>query len=289
MILANRNMDRPSEVYIATNLVNGKIYVGVTTAGRLGRRIWEHGRDAKANISNSKFHNALRKHGIKNFFFEVVERHPNMTAGFVAEMRLIAELSPAYNTRKGGEGGNYGDLTAEGRERQKAACRGNKWRLGKTHTPEVREKLRQAAISNPVALTKFGHLGPKAASKMVVCLNDGSVYESASSAARTHGLAKSTVTHLCKRDKKRVTAGKCDLVFRYFGDHHGGTEEVSRAITARRILAREVVCVSDGTVLSSLLSASKTYGIPHTSLGRHCEDGRPLKNGLIFKYVEAVK
>jgi group I intron endonuclease len=289
--VANTDLTRPSEVYIATNLVNGKFYIGVTTQGRLGRRIYEHGRaaDSSKKQYKNKFYNAIRKHGIKNFHFEVVERYPTMAEGFVAEIRLIAELKPQYNSTKGGEhprGG--GPLSPEGRERQKAACRGNKWRLGKSHTLEVREKLSRAAIANPVALKTFGHLGPIAISKKVVCLNTGEVYKSASEAARQNNLDKGSVISICQRSKRRVAAGKGDLVFRYLGDHLGGEDEVRQMLSKRRILSKEVVCMNDGAIYPSLLNASKTCGIPHGTLQRHCIDSRPLKNGLRFKYVSEI-
>ena len=284
--MANIDLNRPADVYIATNLVNGKIYVGVTTKGRLGKRIYEHTRDSKK--LNTKFYKAIRKHGIQNFYFEVVESHPSMAAGFVAEIRLIAELSPAYNSTKGGEGASGVPISPEGRERQKAACRGNKWRLGKTHTPEVKERLRQAAIANPIALKTFGHLGPEAASKKVVCLNTGEIYKSASFAARVLGLDKNVVIQVCQRNKKRVTAGG-DLIFRYLGDHHGGVEEAREEIRRRRILSNEVVCLDNGKIFSSLLEAAATNGIAKSTLQRHCADGRPLRCGLRFVYAEDVE
>lgn len=281
------DMNRPSVVYIATNLINSKIYVGVTGKGRLGRRIYEHARDARLRVNKGKFYKAIRKYGIENFFFEAVEDHPSMTDALVAEMRIIADISPEYNSTLGGDGGRGGslNLTEDGREKLRARHRGNKYRLGKTHSSETKEKLRKAAISNPIALKKFGHLGPKSCSKAVVCLNDGSTYESASAAARFHGLDKNTVIQVCQRHKRRVSAGR-DLVFRYFGDHHGGPEEAAIILSRRRILSNGVKCENDGRVLSSLLQAAKAYGIPKTSLARHCSDGRPLKNGLQFKYVE---
>jgi group I intron endonuclease len=288
--MANTDMNRPSVVYTATNLVNGKMYVGVTTKGRLGRRIYEHDQAAArmSKKTNSKFYNAIRKYGIKNFFFEEVGHYSTMTEGFVAEIKLIAELAPAYNSTKGGEGWRGGslDLTEEERESIRARHRGNKYRLGKTHTPEAREKLRQAALANTAGMDKIKKMEVHPASKTVVCLNDGKIYKSASHAARVLGLDKNVLIQVCERHKRRFTVGG-DLVFRYFGDHEGGVDEVADLLKRRRILSKKVACISDGIVLSSLLKAAKRYGIARMTLQRHCEDGRPLKNGMTFKYVEA--
>lgn len=60
-------------IYLATNLINGKKYVGQTKDKRLDRRIQEHLYDAADKTKNVAFHNALNKYRIENFKVEIIE------------------------------------------------------------------------------------------------------------------------------------------------------------------------------------------------------------------------
>ena len=67
-------MEIISGIYKITNLINNKIYIGQSI--NIYQR-WEAHKYTSLN-KNSKeyniyFHNALRKYGINNFFFEIVE------------------------------------------------------------------------------------------------------------------------------------------------------------------------------------------------------------------------
>ena len=55
-------------IYQYTNMKNGKVYIGSTD--NVAKRKEEH----LQATDNSKFHKALRKYGIVNFLFEVLER-----------------------------------------------------------------------------------------------------------------------------------------------------------------------------------------------------------------------
>ena len=61
-------------IYKATNLVNGKVYVG-QTVNTLKYRKDQHWREAICpSRKNVHFHNALLKYGIDNFEFEIIDR-----------------------------------------------------------------------------------------------------------------------------------------------------------------------------------------------------------------------
>lgn len=58
-------------IYLATNLANGKMYVGQTTVA-LELRIYRH--EWKANNGSTLyFHNSLRKHGVQGFEWRVID------------------------------------------------------------------------------------------------------------------------------------------------------------------------------------------------------------------------
>lgn len=60
-------------IYLATNQINNKRYIGQTKTGRLARRIYEHETDAKYTYYTCIFHAAILKYGIENFTFEIIE------------------------------------------------------------------------------------------------------------------------------------------------------------------------------------------------------------------------
>lgn len=93
-------------VYVATNTVNGKQYVG-KTIGTMENRRWYHERDTKKN-SALVFHRALRKYGFDAFDWKVLFESGSNAVLIKVEIRTIVDLkarSPyGYNLTDGGEG-----------------------------------------------------------------------------------------------------------------------------------------------------------------------------------------
>ena len=61
-------------IYKYTNQINGKVYIGQSIDIR--QRQYAHKSSAyneKANDFNAQFHQAIRKYGIENFDFEILE------------------------------------------------------------------------------------------------------------------------------------------------------------------------------------------------------------------------
>ena len=58
-------------IYKITNQVNGKVYIGQSV--RIKQRWSQHKAEAKENRRNTLLYNAMRKYGIENFTFEVIE------------------------------------------------------------------------------------------------------------------------------------------------------------------------------------------------------------------------
>jgi hypothetical protein len=78
---------------------------------------------------------------------------------------------------------------------------------GKKRTDEAKEKLRKLAMQNIETFRKNAHLGPISLSKKVICLDDGTVFESASAAARAYGLKKATsISDVCSGKPSRTRA-----------------------------------------------------------------------------------
>lgn len=201
----------PCLLYMFTNVLNGKRYIGVTTQ-RLVVRTQQHFAAAKRCANNGAFYRAIRKYGRDAFRVEVIGECKTAADGLKEEMRLIALLKPEYNSTAGGE--SKAPLSAAGRAKLVARHKGNSYHLGKSHSPETKARLRDLAIENMDIFRQFQALGPKASSRPVLCVDDGRIYESASAAARSYGVCKSAVIELCLGQKFRRTVGGRRFTYR---------------------------------------------------------------------------
>lgn len=149
------------EIYLVTNLINGKHYVGVTSQG-VETRFKEHLWDAHKG-SKTIFHNALRKYGVENFRLEILESNISPECAGEREQYYIRAYDSYYVSRKGynmTEGGNgtvgyvFTDevkqkLSEASKGRKFSAQRNEKLRqamLGREIRPEWREAIRQSRL-----------------------------------------------------------------------------------------------------------------------------------------------
>jgi group I intron endonuclease len=125
-------------VYLVTNRVNGKRYVGKTKQP-LERR-WTQHKSAAKTCSKNKMPIvcAIRKYGSESFEHQILETCDSAEAVIAAEIRWIAELNTTdprvgYNCTAGGEGLSH--VTDEVRRRMSEAHK------GKFHTAASRAKM----------------------------------------------------------------------------------------------------------------------------------------------------
>ena len=99
-------MDDNYCVYIHTNKINGKKYVGQTKHGDNPKeKRWKYGDGYK---SCTYFYNAILKYGWNNFEHEIVDKNLTKDEAYSMEQKLISELDTrnpnvGYNIRIGGE------------------------------------------------------------------------------------------------------------------------------------------------------------------------------------------
>lgn len=133
-------------IYLATNNVNGKQYVGYDSAWP--RRMRSHITSAKSNSPRAykqRFHDALRKYGPENFTWTVLyqswdqEHTLNvMEAHFIAEYRTFVgyEDCNGYNLTEGGEGQKNRPMSQETRDKKSASLTNKPTAMSNAvHTP----------------------------------------------------------------------------------------------------------------------------------------------------------
>ena len=119
-------MKKHNIVYKTTNLINGKIYIGVHSTNKL-----EDGYIGSGKI----FKDALKKYGLDNFFREVLFDFETAEEAYAKEKEMVSKEfineSDNYNCKVGGEQGACSELT-----KQKFKLRPNKWKDLKGKTGE---------------------------------------------------------------------------------------------------------------------------------------------------------
>jgi hypothetical protein len=173
----------------------------------------EHVYAAAKNKLNGHFQRALRKYDRATFKIELLKHFDSREDAFNAEIEYIALNNPVYNSTLGGDGARGHKSTPKVKETNVRIHSGNKYRLGKIHSDDVKSLLRENAIKNIAIFQQYAAMGPKKSAKPVICIDNGLCFESASAAARHYSLAKSAVIELCLGKNYRKTVG--GLRFKY--------------------------------------------------------------------------
>ena len=105
-----------AEVYVITNIINNKQYVGKTNRDSESR-LQEHFRESNLSRSeNRPLYRAISKYGIDNFTLEVIGRNLTPQEASDLEVEKIRELQTfgnGYNATIGGDGKTYRLATEE--------------------------------------------------------------------------------------------------------------------------------------------------------------------------------
>lgn len=128
-------------VYLHTNKLNGKVYVGITHHVNPNKR-W--GYSGQKYTHCNKFKNAIKKYGWENFDHTILCR-TNKERAIVIEKALIAHYKNhgiSYNLSDGGEGVEA--ITEENRKKLSERMQNNHPMKGRHHSLEARAKISEA-------------------------------------------------------------------------------------------------------------------------------------------------
>ena len=113
-------------VYKITNIVTGKVYIGVTKRTLKAR--WSDHKEC-IHTKNYKLYYSMRKHGIENFVIEEIAKAETVEELFNLERKFIIEydsFNKGYNATIGGDGPTGHVWTKESREKMRIAQTGEK-------------------------------------------------------------------------------------------------------------------------------------------------------------------
>ena len=135
-------------IYLATNLVNNKKYIGQTTKERFEERQLEHLFDTFHLSNNVAFHNAIKKYGYENFKFEIIEENVSKQDIDSREQYWIAHYntyihaknSNGYNETLGGQG-THGYIFTEADKQKMSIKQKQYWKNLKENNPTEYSRL----------------------------------------------------------------------------------------------------------------------------------------------------
>lgn len=193
-------------IYMATNKINGKEYIG-QTVGNLQKRKRQHIRRALSENNNVYFCNAIRKHGPDNFDWEILHDNINdiddLNRLEVYYIKLYDTYNNGYNLTLGG-GGRSGcivsDVTKkklsvlnEGKNnRMYGSCRSGKEApmYGKRHSKETKKKMSEGRIGK-----YYGKDSPVARAVII----NGNYFDTITEASKFFNISPSAISMRLKR------------------------------------------------------------------------------------------
>ena len=201
-------------IYKATNILNGKMYIGQTT--RPERRFAEHTwQGSKSKILST----AIKKHGKENFEFNIMCWCPDKAYADMVETKLIEAHDTrrvGYNICVGGEGfGSGEDHPCHGRkasdEERRLKSEGKRGALnpnyGKPNSPEQKAKIRESLLGRVIAWGDKISAAKKNKKSIVLCRNNTEVrIESITKAATFIGVQQCNLKKALDR-KNNVCKG----------------------------------------------------------------------------------
>lgn len=156
------NEERKWCVYMHTNKINGKKYIGITCQNP--ERRWRNG----CGYPTTHFKNAIKKYGWENFIHEILYTDLSKHEACEIEIQLISKFNTTnrkngYNISTGGESGTSGmHQSEEAKKKISNACSGHpvsketrqkisNARIGRFASEETKQKISNAKKGQPLS------------------------------------------------------------------------------------------------------------------------------------------
>jgi len=253
-------------VYMATNIVNGKRYIGMTRR-TLGYRRSAHIGRAERGEENAcpRITAAIRKYGRDAFEWCVLQDGLSVSDAKAKEVELIALLKPEYNVTVGGDGGG---TIAWNKRSVICLDDGNVF-----PSMDAAGKFYGASSGSEVSLACQN-------GKTVVHGRHFEIYTVPLTDAERHAKIDARKKKKISERKKtnREPLGRLSVRTR---------DKLGRRMTGPRSVSRQVKCLDDGELYESASAAAAAYGVAKSGLIELCLGKRNRKTigGLRFIYV----
>lgn len=177
-------------VYVATNTVNGKKYVGATKQSLLARKAKHASKAATGSLY--AFHVALREHGVTAFTWEILHETSDADEAWRLEAQEVTRQNSmidgeGYNMTRGGRGSLGYRQTEEAKAKLSVIA------TGRRHTEEFKQARREQLLKKSPAIVK---LAPSLWSEIKRLRDSG---QSFAKIGAVYAVRPETVFYFCKR------------------------------------------------------------------------------------------
>ena len=280
-------------VYIHTNKINNKKYVGQTCIGvknRWGKDGRNYLRKRNGIYDQPIFAHAILKYGWDNFQHEVVKDCLTKEDADALEILLIESLNTTdskygYNSRGGG---SHGSLSEETKRKVSESLR------GKNHSEETRKKMSESHKGikhSDESIMKMREAQVKAQTVRKIAQYDMKgniirIWNCIADAGRELGIDVSSIAKCCKGQYSKSG----EFIWKYIEDELT-EEELSlrnkdkrERLVAQYSLSGEFICV-----FNSITEASLKTGIYRNGIYRCCNGLRNNAGGFIWKHYDDIE
>ena len=225
------------KIYKHTNVINGKSYIGQTSAKDPKTR-WANGKGYSRR--NPVFYKAIQKYGWENFKHEIlVDNILTLEEANKLEIKFIAQYHTyikdpdcwGYNTTPGGSGRPH------------------------SQSEEVKQKISKSLKGRVFTAEHKAKISKTLNRKQVVCIELNTVYESISEASRQTGIRRENI-------KSAVNGLRASA-----GGYHWAEASSTEQINTLKQLAgkckaakRKIRCIETDVVYESITEAAKATG-----------------------------
>lgn len=236
-------------VYKATNKKNGKIYIGQTV-----NTLKERNRTRK--YGKSIFDYAFRKYGEDGFDWEILEEVDNIDLlnereSYWIEFYNSTDRKIGYNLKGGGDNSYLTDLV--------------KYKIGKAQIGEKNHAYGKKWKDNP-------------ASKRIMDINTGIIYESGTQAIALLGLKNDKIYRQCKglidiNEPYRfrfVDENDKPILTRADDQEYINSPQIQSILKYRNLKDKTILCLNDMKEYKNYIECAKAYGLARQSIRGQC-------------------
>ena len=264
-------------VYLVTNLVTGKVYVGLSSRDISKRKI-EHLRSSQG-VPLFYFHSAIAKYGEDNFLWEVLQSNLTEKQASDAEVYYLSffrsnEREFGYNMTSGGECGIPNEAV---REKLRITSR------NKRHTEETKQKIREPKLG--------GKASEETKEKMRIAQRNRPPVSD--EVRRSISEGRKGIPH-SEETKEKIR--KIKLGFKVSEEtkkkislsHKGKKHSKEHSAKVGKASQKSVVCLETGVVYESQTKASLDSHINKNSISLVCLGKIQTAGGFHWKFFEGI-